>query len=49
MLSNWIDRLETDQSDSKAMWAYIGVSIAVIVAIFGRSLFQVGAMYRQTC
>ena len=46
MLSNWIDRLEANKPDSNAMWAYIGVSIAVIIAILGRSLFQVCDMFQ---
>jgi ABC-type multidrug transport system fused ATPase/permease subunit len=39
-LSNWVTVLEDDKPDGRAMWTYIIVSFAVIVAIFGRSLFQ---------
>lgn len=37
LLSRWVDKLEADADDTPAMWLYIGISFAVIVAVFARS------------
>ncbi|KAG5191528.1 P-loop containing nucleoside triphosphate hydrolase protein [Tribonema minus] len=48
MLSRWVDALEGGRGDGGAMWSYVGVSLAVIVAIFARSLFQSLASLRAS-
>ena len=36
LLSRWVDKLEADENDNSAMWAYIGISFGVIAAVFCR-------------
>lgn len=37
-LSRWVDRLEAEENDNPAMWQYIAISFAAVVAIFFRSV-----------
>lgn len=39
LLSQWVDKLEAEENDNPAMWLYIGISFAVVVAVFGRRVF----------
>ena len=55
-MHRWVDALEEEgespdsskASSNRAMWVYIGVSLAVIAAILARSLFQSFASLRAS-
>lgn len=38
LLSRWVDKLEADANDGPAMWQYVAISFAVIVAVVCRSV-----------
>lgn len=40
LLSRWVDKLEADANDGPAMWQYVAISFAVIVAVVCRSVPQ---------
>ena len=47
LLSRWVDRLEADANDTPAMWQYIAISFAVIMAVVCRQVYTV-VIYLRT-